>query len=698
MNRHTYSAGKKVFQQSPASGSTQARPAQEAWFGEVPAALQETIGNQTVHSMGNRVVLQLLAEGGIQPKLKIGEPNDDYEQEADRVADQVMRMPETSIDHPAMSTTGYAIQRQEPSATTPSGGGAAAPPLAAQLPEPDILKLRSPFLDRGAYNLWDPNAALFVWRYNFDFFKRIGLGDELAGKASNLTAPFAIDSQLKASNPTWWEITDTELQTTTLKLSLPIFSFGADFRGWQPLPFLQRKEPALPREAAEPLRLTESTATEDPLSGLHEGRLMDSTLRSYFEPRFGADFGDVRLHTGQSAAASAEAVHAKAFTYGRNIVFSEGAYDPHSQTGRSLLAHELTHVVQQTGSRTKTMTNPALTGSTISAGGGATLQRVLTEAQLASTEAAMIHQDPDYVDNRMTRIEFYAAQLAVIHYEDGSELRLGLVPGEIQAPVVGVDYRTPRSIHATVDSPAGQTRFVPRAREIRAPGMTYGQVLQQFGRTITYAIDPTSRRIVPTEVNDITAPRLCATLRGAEAEYSRSMDEMSRGMVKALKILEISLILASFLPTGGQSAAATTARGAATAGAAEVGVLGRAITALRQFFLRLLRSGATDAITVEGVGFGGVRVLLEGRVLTVFRNTIVNVERVAGQGRLVHSAFEQAAIAAAREAGATSARVALQTVVNTQWAAYLESLGYAYEVLSTGGVGFTRVLVKTFTL
>jgi hypothetical protein len=169
--------------------------------------------------------------------------------------------------------------------------------------------------------------------------------------------------------------------------------------------------------------------------------------------------------------------------------------------------------------------------------------------------------------------------------------------------------------------------------------------------------------------------------------------------VRALETLEIALIIASFIPTGGESASVVAARGAGSAGAAEAGLVGRGATVLRQFFLRLLRSGATEAITIEGVGFGGVRVLMgEGRVMTVLRNAIVNVERIPGQGRLIHSAFEQAAVAAARDAGATSVRIGLETVVNAQWAAYLESLGYAVELIPNTADGFSRVLMRTLPL
>jgi outer membrane protein OmpA-like peptidoglycan-associated protein len=70
--------------------------------------------------------------------------------------------------------------------------------------------------------------------------------------------------------------------------------------------------------------------------------------RGFFEPRFGHDFGAVRLHTGAPAERAAEAVQARAFTLGEDVVFGRGEYAPDSPAGRHLLAHELTHVVQQT--------------------------------------------------------------------------------------------------------------------------------------------------------------------------------------------------------------------------------------------------------------------------------------------------------------------------------------------------------------
>ncbi|MBD0325501.1 MAG: DUF4157 domain-containing protein [Pyrinomonadaceae bacterium] len=79
------------------------------------------------------------------------------------------------------------------------------------------------------------------------------------------------------------------------------------------------------------------------------GQPLDAATRSLMEPRFGHDFSRVRVHTDARAAESAQAVNALAYTVGRDITFAAGQYNPNTTTGRQLLAHELTHVVQQAG-------------------------------------------------------------------------------------------------------------------------------------------------------------------------------------------------------------------------------------------------------------------------------------------------------------------------------------------------------------
>jgi Domain of unknown function (DUF4157)/DNA/RNA non-specific endonuclease len=78
------------------------------------------------------------------------------------------------------------------------------------------------------------------------------------------------------------------------------------------------------------------------------GRPLDIETRRSMESRMGFDFGKVRVHTDARAAASARAMGARAYTVGSDVVFAAGRYAPQSAEGRRLLAHELTHVVQQT--------------------------------------------------------------------------------------------------------------------------------------------------------------------------------------------------------------------------------------------------------------------------------------------------------------------------------------------------------------
>lgn len=77
------------------------------------------------------------------------------------------------------------------------------------------------------------------------------------------------------------------------------------------------------------------------------GQPLDGATRSYFEPRFRHDFSNVRIHTDARASESARSVDALAYTVGSQIAFGRGLYQPGTASGQRLLAHELTHVVQQ---------------------------------------------------------------------------------------------------------------------------------------------------------------------------------------------------------------------------------------------------------------------------------------------------------------------------------------------------------------
>jgi hypothetical protein len=93
-------------------------------------------------------------------------------------------------------------------------------------------------------------------------------------------------------------------------------------------------------------RLAEESPVLDVVSS-GAGRPLDEPVRTDMETRLGADFGDVRVHTDDRAHESARSVNAHAYTVGSNVVFQRDRYDPASAEGRTMLAHELTHVVQQ---------------------------------------------------------------------------------------------------------------------------------------------------------------------------------------------------------------------------------------------------------------------------------------------------------------------------------------------------------------
>ncbi|WP_224242992.1 eCIS core domain-containing protein [Hyalangium gracile] len=97
----------------------------------------------------------------------------------------------------------------------------------------------------------------------------------------------------------------------------------------------------------------------------HGGAPLPGTVRSQFEPRFGQDFSQVRVHVGSQAAEAARAVQARAYTVGRDIVFGSGQYQPDTEGGRRLLAHELTHVVQQGGAPEQPAARPASSDASV---------------------------------------------------------------------------------------------------------------------------------------------------------------------------------------------------------------------------------------------------------------------------------------------------------------------------------------------
>jgi len=138
-------------------------------------------------------------------------------------------------------------------------------------------------------------------------------------------------------------------------------------------PFIQAKS-----DGAGPVSDAVSGRIKSSMGG---GGSMSGETKSFMESRFGTDFSDVKIHTGNESVQLNRELNAKAFTVGNNIYFNGGQYQPETDSGKHLLAHELTHVVQQGASNTirrfpgcSTAQNDIITGA-------------LTQARQKSTRA-----------------------------------------------------------------------------------------------------------------------------------------------------------------------------------------------------------------------------------------------------------------------------------------------------------------------
>jgi Domain of unknown function (DUF4157) len=114
--------------------------------------------------------------------------------------------------------------------------------------------------------------------------------------------------------------------------------------GATPLAASRSDEPERSRPRATPGR---ADGMPSLAAGVRSPVKLSAKERGFFEPRFAYDFSGVRIHTGAAADASARALRARAYTLDNHVVFARGNYAPDTYEGQKLLAHELTHVVQQ---------------------------------------------------------------------------------------------------------------------------------------------------------------------------------------------------------------------------------------------------------------------------------------------------------------------------------------------------------------
>jgi hypothetical protein len=113
------------------------------------------------------------------------------------------------------------------------------------------------------------------------------------------------------------------------------------------IPLIKRIPVAAPIQRQPEPAAAATSAAANIQTSMTGGEPLSANARRFMEPRFGADFSDVRIHTDARAAALSRQLNARAFTVRNHVFFSQGSFQPESDEGRELLAHELTHTIQQ---------------------------------------------------------------------------------------------------------------------------------------------------------------------------------------------------------------------------------------------------------------------------------------------------------------------------------------------------------------
>ncbi len=270
---------------------------------ETPAPQTNEI-DDLQHVIGNHAVQRLLDQSNpnpigarIQTKMHVGAANDSYEKEADSVASAVMSMSDTQV----------------------------------QRSEDDIQAKRSDRIQREE----SPEME----------------DEELQAKR--------VESIQREESP---EMEDEELQAKRVE------SIQREESPEMEEEEIQAKRADIQREEGSEMEEEELQTKRVDMMGEFDvnsqvekgiqqtagsGQALPESTRSFLEPRFGHDFSSVNVHADSSSDSLNRSIQARAFTRGSDIYFANGEYQPDSSSGRELLAHELTHVIQQTGGSPK---------------------------------------------------------------------------------------------------------------------------------------------------------------------------------------------------------------------------------------------------------------------------------------------------------------------------------------------------------
>lgn len=273
--------------------------------------------------------------GAIQPKLEVGAPNDKFEVEADQMADKVMRMPApeaklqrtvSNLDLSVESAKGIPSINKKVSSTGAIQKKCSDCETEEKNEEQQIIQKKDSGLT--------PAGDLPIQP------KVISKDDTSTNLRRHINSDYGIGIQRKG---------DGNVKPLSQKITR--LSGGDNIR--------RKEDEFLQKKGNE--NLGRGPPMGDFSSNLQQskqgGASMDNGTQSFMNSRFGADFSGVKIHTGGQATEMSNSINAKAFTHQNHVYFNKGQYQPDTHAGKTLLAHELTHTIQQgsvsTGVQTK---------------------------------------------------------------------------------------------------------------------------------------------------------------------------------------------------------------------------------------------------------------------------------------------------------------------------------------------------------
>ena len=248
-----------------------------------------------------------------QPKLETGKPGDPYEVEADRAAEQILTKGNDRLNATTFFPSATAVQKK--------------PLLESITPfiqNKEPKEERQAQLSKGSPEEKEAEPEKIQKQAETDIQKQGKTEHQIQNKSEN-------------------NFTTPEIQKKEEE-DLPEKSFLQKSEGPP-----SEAEDELPPVQAKPVgSILNTSSIESQLnSSKGGGSPMPENTRTEMESGFGTDFGNVRIHTGSSAEQMNKGLGAQAFTHGNDIYFNEGKFNPASNPGKHLLAHELTHTVQQ---------------------------------------------------------------------------------------------------------------------------------------------------------------------------------------------------------------------------------------------------------------------------------------------------------------------------------------------------------------